>query len=165
MKKEITPRIERAIDVFLDALNDGTLVKGTCSACAVANLVAKGMGRDINIRTVGRGFDMDDPNAQWMLILDESTTNAHKNIAWALQEGRKGVESTDFSINELILIEEAFESEAVLFYYYYDLYPIERVRQDQINGLEAVVKVMMTFDDVKQDVEEVFTNKAKELQL
>ena len=36
----MTPRIQEAIDVFLDAINNGTLAKGTCTACAVGNLAA-----------------------------------------------------------------------------------------------------------------------------
>ena len=43
----MTERISKAIDIFLDAVNNGTLAKGTCIACAVGNLVAHGMGGEI----------------------------------------------------------------------------------------------------------------------
>jgi len=39
----------------------------------------------------------------------------------------------------------------------------EELRKDQVKALEAVVEVMMSFDDVKDAVEEVFTHKANEV--
>ena len=41
-------RITKAIDIFLDAINEGTLAKGNCCACAVGNLVAHGMNGKIS---------------------------------------------------------------------------------------------------------------------
>lgn len=43
----ISKRVENAINVFLDALNNRTLAKGTCKACAVGNLAAYGMGMEV----------------------------------------------------------------------------------------------------------------------
>lgn len=38
----MTQRVQKAIDIFLDAINNGTLAKGSCTRCAVGNLVRAG---------------------------------------------------------------------------------------------------------------------------
>jgi hypothetical protein len=57
------------------------------------------------------------------------------------------VDTTGFTIDELAEIEYTFETVAR--------------HQGVIHALEAVVKVMMNFDDNVEDVKEVFTNKAE----
>ena len=73
--------------------------------------------------------------------------------------GLSNVEATDFTGLELAQIEFAFESNTEIRYEEYHRETPENIRADQIKGLEAVVNVMMKFDDVKADVKEVFTNK------
>ncbi|NJL78547.1 MAG: hypothetical protein HC917_06310 [Richelia sp. SM2_1_7] len=46
----MTERISKAIDVLLDAVNNRTLAKGTCTACAVGNLIAAGLGEKVYAR-------------------------------------------------------------------------------------------------------------------
>ena len=160
----MTNRIEKAIDIFLDAVNNGTLAKGTCTACAVGNLVAHGMNGTISKRKSENGdylvFRTDVDSCGWSdaFVTTEGEQSIYENSfnePWVL----KNVEATDFTIQELAQIEFTFETNTEIHHNRYNLTTAEEIRADQIKGLEAVVKLMMTFDDVKADVKEVFTNK------
>ena len=159
----MTGRIERAIDVFLDAINKGTLAKGKCSACAVGNLVAHGIGMEIDpIRLIC--VDIGGFN----------TNNTHWGDLFCTVEGRQfmfdinpdshdamaNIKSTEFTFEELAKIEFAFETSTQINGVRYKYHTKEEVRADQIKGLEAVIKVMLEFDDQKLDVKEIFTKKA-----
>lgn len=54
-----------------------------------------------------------------------------------------------------------FETNTRISYHKYDYYTSEEIRADQIKGLEAVVQVMLDFDDCKELVQEIFTSKAE----
>lgn len=156
----MTQRIQKAIDIFLDALNNGTLVKGTCCACAVGNLVAHGLGGTI-YNNEG-DYIANVSNEDWMFAFVTSFDGQ------ALHPERfkepavvKCVEATDFTLSELIEIEHAFETNAHIHYTDYHEYGAQQIRNDQIRGLEAVVKVMLEFDNAEEEVERVFTSKAE----
>lgn len=160
--KKLTSRISKAIDIFLDAINEGTLAKGTCAACAVGNLVAKGIGMKIpEISIVDDGIL---ENEHWMGILQKK--GCGYSLAWANDVvGTNNIESTDFNWKELRFIENEFENNTKIYYNEYNYYTKKEIREDQIKGLEAVVKVMMTFDELEEDVKEVFTSKAELIEL
>jgi hypothetical protein len=159
----MTERITKAIDIFLDAVNKGTLAKGTCVACAVGNLVAHGMGGEIKF----------NPERDWENMFQSNVNNAEWKYAFCTREGaqsrnvwynyaigvKMNISATDFNIDELAQIEFAFETNTKIDIQEYKEVTPEEIRADQIKGLEAVINVMMTFDDVKADVKEVFTNK------
>lgn len=153
----MTQRISKAIDIFLDAVNNGTLAKGNCVACAVGNLVAHGLGCEI---TYENRFRCSGDNTSWSDAFYTSdfdqTVNDH---AFDKECVVKNIEVTDFNIEELMAIEYAFETNTKILSEVYHRHSPEAIRADQIRGLEAVINVMMEFDDVKADVKEVFTNK------
>lgn len=160
----MTKRIEKAIDIFLDAVNNGTLAKGSCVACAVGNLVAHGMNGTISkVKSKYGDYDVfksDVNNSSWSDAFltdkgEQKICGNNLNTPWVLSN----VEATDFTVLELAQIEFAFENNTEIYYTeYYSATPQE-IRADQIKGLEAVINVMMTFDEVEADVKEVFTNK------
>lgn len=138
-------RIEKAIDIFLDAINNGTLAKGNCARCAVGNLCG-GDGAWGNLFFTDDGEQTDFRN----------NLNVHNRI-----QAIQAIAKTDFSIEELMKIEYAFETNTVLHISKYYIHSSEKIRQDQINGLKAVVKVMLSFsNDSTTNIDEVFTNKA-----
>ena len=178
----MTPRIQKAIDIFLDALNNNTLAKGTCVACAVGNLVADGLKTKILVYNYSSGkvdfipSDVNLPNSIWSKLF--YTTQDRNGISEQFQDFElkgapeefrtqvfKAVSSTDFSIKELAQIEFAFESNTKIIFNEYHHLSKEEVKEDQIKGLEAVVKVMLSFDQQIDKVEEVFTKKAEKLVL
>lgn len=167
----MTNRVQNAIDIFLDAINKGTLAKGTCVACAVGNLVASGMGAKIYINGFDEAnipvFNCNINNHTWNVVFMTSLGYQEQNFELLnskssyVKEIKKLMDSTGFTPEELAKIEFAFETNTRIKIYYYNKYSKEAIREDQINGLKAVVEVMMTFDDIKEDVDEVFTKKAE----
>jgi hypothetical protein len=155
----MTQRVKDAIDVFLDAINNGTLAKGTCTACAVGNLVAHGMGGTISD---DNGFFICDVgNYKWGRYF--STDNGFQNVInpnFEESDLLECVNATSFSLEELREIEYAFETNASIRHTNYHRFSKEDVKRDQINGLEAVIKVMLSFEeDTETNVKEVFTDK------
>ena len=160
----MTNRIEKAIDIFLDAVNNGTLAKGSCVACAVGNLVTHGMNGTIS-KTKSKFdnynvFESDVASSNWSnaFVTCEGNQNIYVNN-FKDPMVLSNVEATDFTIFELAQIEFAFEKNTKIPYNAYHLVTPEEIRADQIKGLEAVINVMMKFDEVEADVKEVFTNK------
>jgi hypothetical protein len=169
--KNITPRIQKAIDIFLDAINNGTLAKGDCAACAVGNLVGAGLGSKITSKTVFSNhfqtnklvFEASPSNTGWSHAFATNVLGEQK-VDYKYFEHidvLEAVEATDFSLEELIQIEAVFENKTLIYASSYLNHTDGEIRKDQIRGLTAVVKLMMTFDEVTEDVEKVFTEKAQ----
>jgi hypothetical protein len=156
----MTPRIERAIDVFLDAINNGTLAAKTCVACAVGNLVAHGYGAKIEVKN--ERFYCEAPNTAWV---DVFCTRFGRQLYYPqylkYDNVKENIAVTEFTLEELMKIEYTFEQNTKIHNLQYDLHSKEKVRADQIRGLEAVVKVILEFDNCKDSVKEVFTSKAE----
>jgi hypothetical protein len=169
----MTKRIQNAIDIFLDAINEGTLAKGTCTACAVGNLVAHGMGSKVVNEDMLFETKPFVVNSIWSDLF--STDSYGYQSLWSHKPNgldemikqpeykslRDAMEKIDFTVDELRQIEYVFETNTELTYHVYRNHTKEEVRADQIKGLEAVVKLMLTFDEQVDDVKEVFTTKAE----
>lgn len=156
----MTERISKAIDIFLDAVNNNTLAKGNCVACAVGNLVAHGLDGKITLNSNRSYFECSANNSSWAEAF--FTVNRDQTVVTEYLDHSNviiNIEATDFTIEELMAIEYAFETNTRIHFSSYGNFDPEDIRKDQIRGLEAVVNVMMTFDDVEADVKEVFTNK------
>lgn len=151
----MTERVQKAIDTLLDAINNRTLGKGSCTACAVGNLVAKGLNYEIT--------DISDVNpiiGGWARAFYTVGTYQHKqSSSYDSPEVVKCVQSTDFTLEELMEIEYAFETNTKINHTQYTSTSDKQVLRDQIKGLEAVIKVMMEFDEVEADIQQVFTDK------
>jgi len=160
-------RVERAIDIFLDAINNGTLAKGTCKACAVGNLVAAGMGAKIFKVNMVRRFGCDMANDAWGEAFatngfSQSVYEKELNDPMVIQN----ISATEFTWQELAAIEFAFERTTIINVMSYDDAEPSEIRADQIRGLEAVVKVMLSFsNDKESDVKQVFTDKAELIEI
>lgn len=161
----MTDRVQRAIDTLLDAINNRTLAKGTCVACAVGNLVAKGMGAEIERITHPKqtSFQCNEDNGYWGKLFYTSHGYQKRLITdekWE-KNAMENIKATEFSLAELMAIEFAFETNTEISWEHYHRHSDEEIKKDQIKGLEAVINVMMDFDDIKEDVKEVFTKKVK----
>ncbi len=166
----MTQRVMEAIDVFLDAINEGSLAKGSCVACAVGNLVAHGLGGKVTIHSGWASFEhpwsgfLD--NSRWSDAFCTYNTGRQKVNKDALLRSSviRNIEATDFTAEELIQIEHAFETNTKISLQSYYRHTLQQIREDQINGLAAFVKVMLTFEDsalaTDEMVKEIFTDKA-----
>jgi hypothetical protein len=79
----------------------------------------------------------------------------------SIELGLKAISYTDFTEEELSQIEYTFEKNTSIHADDYYFHTKEEIRQDQIKGLEAVVRVMLKFDKCQDEVQEVFTSKAE----
>lgn len=167
----MTPRIQKSIDIFLDAINEGTLAKGTCAACAVGNLVAHGMGAKVVTDKQGYYRARDSKgtrvvNSVWnQFFMTDNTGYTFSFLPFSditeFPDLQKAIDNIGFTLEELAKIEYAFETNTRISYDEYCEWTPEEIRADQIRGLEAVVQVMLQFDEQQDDVKEVFTSKAK----
>jgi hypothetical protein len=142
-------RIQKAIDIFLDAINNGTLAKSTCAACACGNLLKDAFKDTFNLNDLIKNQELHDEFAnKYSEYFFDSLASCREN-------------PTDFNYSELLKIERAFENNTNIHWMNYYKFSKEEIRADQIKGLEAVVKVMLEFNNSKEDVKEIFTNKAE----
>lgn len=157
----MTNRIQNAIDVLLDAINNGTLAKGHCAACAVGNLVAHAIGCEVPKPAMLEDFYADTWSIWNRLFYTDSTGVQQKRDEpiELIEEALNLISKTGFSEDELAQIEYAFETNTKHRFEEYPALTDSEIKQDQIKGLEAVVKVMFSFDEIKEDIQEVFTSK------
>ena len=146
----MTPRIEKAVEESLEMLKENKLKKGRCSACWVGNHFG----------------GWSDWSERFVTVYSGQTIWTREEIEKRVGVGHtnrilKKIESSPFSEAELMKIEYAFETGAKIHSVHYYQYTPEEIRADQLKGLEAVIEVMLDFDDVKESVQEVFTSKAE----
>lgn len=154
----MTPRIKNAINVWLDAINNGTLAKGTCTACAVGNLVADGLKIAVNpaIKT--------GKNTHWGSLFSTTFSIQEFNENYLTNDNvLNNIEATSFTIEELREIEYTFETSTKIFFSSYSLYTKKEIREDQLRGLYACIELIKTFDEVEFDTKIEFTDKVNEL--
>lgn len=173
----MTPRIENAINVLLDAINNRTLAKGSCSACAVGNLIAASHGAIIAPRIITQGFKSTlmllpiwtslfftrGDKTEYKVL--KGFTELYKvafsfptnEAVWAKAE--EMISKSDFTKEELVQIEHAFETNTSILGEDYHKYSNEEVKEDQIKGLSAVIDVMKTFDKVTFSTKKEFVDK------
>lgn len=153
-------RVENAINVFLNAIKEGTLAKGSCSACAVGNLVAHGVGGKLTVDKYGSIW-CDRINSTWSRLF--VTVFGKQDIRLSRLDDVEimcEIDSTEFTWKELASIEKAFECNTKIEANDYGEHTYSEILDDQIKGLEAVIKVMLSFSgDTKTDIKEVFTDK------
>jgi hypothetical protein len=156
----MTPRFDKAYNALYKAFMNNTLAKGTCTACAVGNIVADAMGGKVSIR--GHNFVCDVHNTWWsnfFITFDNEQTifDDYNDIP---AYGRLK-ELTGYSVEELSKIEFAFETNTKISFNEYFSSNEEQIMEDQFNGLMAVMDVMIKLDDVKEGekYKETFKNK------
>jgi hypothetical protein len=139
-------------------MND-TLAKGTCTACAVGNIVADALGGKVS--RMRNDFVCDVPNTWWntfFITVDNEQEIKHQRADpdyWRLKK------ITGYSIEELAKIEFAFERNTKIRYFRYDEHTEEQIMEDQFRGLMAVMDVLIELDNIEEGTKykESFNNK------
>jgi len=154
----MTPRFEKAYNALYNAFMNDTLAKGTCTACAVGNIVADAIGakvysqQDVSNSTI-RFFCSDD-NHWWREMF--FTGNCGQRITKItenkeVKQYRKNILNlTGYTWRELARVEKVFEKTTKILYHQYCYFKPEEIMQDQFNGLMAVMDVLIELDDVKE---------------
>ena len=156
----MTPRFEKAYNALYNAFMNNTLAKGTCTACAVGNIVADALGG--NVSKSGNGFVCDIHNTWWSMFFITFDNKQHKTDEYNdnINYGRLK-DLTGYSVEELAKIEFAFETNTKISFVNYFNSTEEQIMEDQFNGLMAVMDVLIKLDEVKEGekYKETFKNK------
>lgn len=110
----------KTVDILVKAYLNGTLEHDNCYACAIGNMVAANMGlRFIGDKTIRRGIHWEGFPNYGSLGPDKMWTN----VCYTNDEGeqffrphkykgipKKQIDSTGYSIEEVAMIEHAFET-------------------------------------------------------
>ena len=150
----MTKRFEKAYNALLKAFMDDTLAKGTCTACAVGNIVADAMGTKV-VRVSPSYFVCNRNNNFWsdLFVTDaffnkQKIYNEKSSRAKYIKARLKKL--TGYSWKELAKIEHVFETNTKVSKGFYPLIDEKEIMEDQFNGLMAVLDVMIELDEIKE---------------
>lgn len=155
MQGTITPRVQKALDVLINAFNTDTLMSDSCTACAVGNLVADGKGATLEsifrvIFQARRNGELVDNHSWYLPVV----------AGWPMtSEVEEDIKSTNFNIEELRQIERAFEGAARIKHMEALHTSSEAIKKDLIKGLQAVAKCLLEMDGCTATVKEALCDR------
>lgn len=152
----MTQRFEKAYNALYNAFMNDTLAKGTCTACAVGNIVADAMGAKVYSQgdMDSISFHCSNDNHWWgeMFVTGsdgQSITKISENSK-VKQLRKKILNLTGYTWRELAKVEKAFEESTKIQHTHYLECTPEEVMEDQFKGLMAVMDVLIELDEVKE---------------
>lgn len=176
-----TKRFDLAMSGLVGAFFSNTLAKGLCTACAVGNITAKANGiKIISINSDGsfvgtgvaelaaKGASMGLShlkNSAWNSLFfttengqtcNFDDTNVSKSQREAMNHGFVLIAPTGYSAAELAQIELAFETASKISHPDYDKHTEDEIKEDQYNGLVAVVDIMCRLDGMTESDAQFF---------
>lgn len=161
----MTQRFEKAYNALYKAFMNDTLAKGSCTACAVGNIVADAMGERVYKLSSGFEYGCDVCNSWWSKMF--FTTHCGQTITTVKEDSRVIVyrrrikELTGYTWREMAEVERVFEQNTKIIHSRYCDYSEKEIMEDQFNGLMAVMDVLIELDDVAegQKYKNEFKNK------
>lgn len=145
-------RFDNAISALVSGYLNGTLAKGSCMACAVGNMVAKGLGLKARLLS-------DDSFGDWANVfctnygIQEIKHFNYRSMA------KKEIDSTGYKWYELALVEKVFEENTKIYWFEYGVFSEKEIDQDQLKGLYAVVDTLCEIEGYSNEK----ANECKEL--
>lgn len=144
----------RTVEVLVNAYNNNMLIHGDCRACAVGNMVYGATGE----RTGGWYNILMPAKNSFLPITKEKCEDIYNNVVQhsTMYENWKDylseINSTGYTLYELLAIEAAFESQTLL--------DERRLKDDPtvkngMYGLRAVYDTLLKIHEVEVDVEEI----------
>jgi hypothetical protein len=147
-------RFDRAINALVTAFLQGTLAKGACHACAVGNICAASL--NFKVKT-GQGrlnprFYWEAPyvGADWSNVFHTRIESGEQrlNINRYVGAAKEEIDATGYSLEQLMLIEKAFESNTHIIYERYRRYSQAEIDADQYAGLVAVFNTLCEIEGI-----------------
>lgn len=151
----MTTRFKKSYDALIKAYFEGTLAKGTCLACACANIIADAQGGKISQLPPDKNgrvnFICDTNNSFWseIFICGEPTSFVDEPFIESSKQDL--LDLTGYSWEEMMLVERAFESTCRLNNTHYGHCTQQEILKDQFNGLSAVVDVLCELDNIPNE--------------
>ena len=163
----MTQRFEKAYNALYNAFMNDTLAKGTCTACAVGNIVADAMGAKVYSQEDMNSirFHCSNDNYWWgemfVTYSDGQRITKISENSEVKKLRKKILNLTGYTWRELAKVEKAFEENTEIPFEKYNHYTPEQIMEDQFNGLMAVMDVLIKLDEVKEgnSYKETFKNK------
>lgn len=163
----MTKRFEKAYNSLYKAYMNDTLAKGTCTACAVGNIIADAMGLVIT-KLSPHEYKCEGFNTWWANIFI-TLGNYQKIYSYPnLEDKKESIKIlTDYTWQEMAKIEYAFETNTKINYENYYSSSDSAILNDQFNGLMAVMDVMIELDEIAEGekYKESFKNKFNHVQI
>ncbi|MDQ6481615.1 hypothetical protein [Dyadobacter sp. LHD-138] len=147
----MTTRFKNAVDSLVSDFFKDELTKGSCSKCALGRIVAHSFNQN-NITDVPVDF--------WKEAFVTSERIQTVNIKYFDHEFLlKTVESTQYSIEEMMRIEYAFESNTQISWDLMANKSSNEILKDRYNGLMAVVEILCEIDGIENatDFKQMFS--------
>lgn len=143
-------RFNKAYNALVNAFFNGTLAKGTCTACAIGNIVADAMGAEIIRIDEGVStpyFTCEENNDFWKGIFATNSKFQARYFGRYPQLELRLKSLTDYTHLELAQVEETFERNTRISACDYGWVSEQQALEDQYNGLRAVVDVLLSFEE------------------
>lgn len=139
----MTTRFKNAVDSLVSAFFKDELTKGSCSNCALGCIIAHSFQLN-NIVDVPVNFWKEAFITSENIQIVNSKYFDHLFLL-------KMVESTQYSIDEMMRIEYAFETNTLINWDLLAQKSNDEILQDLFNGLMAVVEVLCEIDRIEMD--------------
>lgn len=137
---------QKTIDVLLDAYNNGKLVHGNCSCCAVGNICKESSNK------------LDISNSLWSFLFVTTSeegfykpTRAKSYESFEMELVLSLINDTGYTVEELTKIEWAFET--AIPFEKREYYTKVKTKQGQYMGLCAVLEVLKQIHEKEEIVE------------
>lgn len=154
----MSKRFNNAISALYDGFFKNTLVKGTCSACAVGNIVARAAGCSVvkDNDLVGHAFyhSSGESNVYWGMLFNTDNYGMQRfskpsNVGTEfLALALRNIKPTGYTVSQLGAVEKAFERASRIVYTDYEYYTEDEIIQDQYKGLVAAIEVLCAIEGV-----------------
>ena len=149
---------QKSVDLLLDAYNEEKLSHGNPCACAVGNLIK---GNNASLPKMGKCVlpGLWDFNPDWFYQLLSLKRNvslsswANVGIVVTKEEAERQLNSTGYSVSEIIRIEHAFES----------MEWADMKEYTQFHGLKAVLNVLKDIHSTEVEIAENNQSKLEEI--
>ena len=139
-------RFNNAISALVKGYMNNTLRKGTCTTCAVGNIVAASLGVEVDVSD-NEQFDKYGEWSNVFVTLD----NGEQRIRLEYYQGapKYEIDATGYTVSELIRVESAFESNTFIHNDNYKLHTMDEIEEDQYRGLMAVLDVLCDIEGIE----------------
>lgn len=151
-----TERFNRAISALVKGYMKNTLAKGSCYACAVGNMIAHSLGKEVVNEDYNYSWDRQKTiSTYWTMVFNTNLEGEQliKPDAYIkYTPAKKEIDSTGYSFEELAQVELAFERNTKIVhtnYYKFAEKDPRAIDEDQLNGLMAVVDVLCKIEGIE----------------
>jgi hypothetical protein len=142
-------RFNRAVSALVKGYLNHTLIAGSSTGCACANIVAETLQIKLTFNSKHARCDAESSVTDWYSTVFQYRNGLMPSLA--LSPGMDQINKTGYSITEFTRIEQAFEENTTIPCAAYANYSTGAIDADQYTGLLAVVKVLHDMEGIAFD--------------